>query len=103
MVRTSDTNPRIAARTHGSASPFRATAVHASAAILFLLGVGWTVASLRGVLYAGLSLAACLLLALYSNRRIGGYTGDTLGAACELVETATLLVWVAGSSGGQQP
>ena len=77
--------------------------MHASAAILFLLGVGWTVASLRGVLYAGLSLAACLLLALYSNRRIGGYTGDTLGAACELVETATLLVWVAGSSGGQQP
>lgn len=56
---------------------------------------------MRGVLCAGLSLAACLLLALYSYRKVGGYTGDTLGATCELVETATLLVWVAGLSGRQ--
>lgn len=89
------------ARPKGLATPFRASAAHAWAATLFLLGVGWAVASMRGVLCAGLSLTTCLLLALYSYRKVGGYTGDTLGATCELVETATLLVWVAGLSGRQ--
>ena len=37
-----------------------------------------------------------LLLAAYFYRKIGGATGDTLGAVCELVETVpalTLAVW----------
>ena len=46
----------------------------------FLLG--WKVGAL-------VTTAVCFgsgLLALYSHRKIGGFTGDTLGATCELVE-----------------
>jgi cobalamin synthase len=35
----------------------------------------------------------------YSYRRIGGATGDTLGASCELAEAATALT-MAGWYGG---
>ena len=51
---------------------------------------------------AALAMNLAAAVALYSDRKIGGYTRDTLGAACELVETATLLAWVAAVSGGQQ-
>jgi len=32
----------------------------------------------------------------YCSRKIGGFTGDTLGAACELAEVFTGLVLAAG-------
>jgi len=47
---------------------------------LFLLG--WVTGAL-------ITIVVCFggwLLALYSRRKIGGFTGDTLGATCELVE-----------------
>ncbi len=46
---------------------------------------------------AAASMAVALLLALYGQRKIGGYTGDTLGATCEVVELVPALVaaiWV---------
>ena len=56
-----------------------------SAATVVLLG--WPGGILLGVLGLGfIGLRRALL------RRLGGITGDTLGAACELAETAALLV-----------
>jgi adenosylcobinamide-GDP ribazoletransferase len=42
---------------------------------------GWA-----GLALAGACLAGAALLAAYFHRKIGGATGDTFGAACELVE-----------------
>lgn len=58
---------------------------------LALLGAG-------GALAAGCALAVCLLLARYFQRRIGGYTGDCLGAiqqASEITFYITLVAWSA--------
>ena len=41
---------------------------------------------------AGASLAACFAYAAYFRRTLGGVTGDVLGAATELVETAALIM-----------
>jgi len=35
----------------------------------------------------------------YSRRKIGGFTGDTLGAACEIAESAVLLTAAAWAYG----
>jgi len=44
------------------------------------------------------SAAVCLMFAFVAlcRRRIGGATGDTLGASCELSETVIALVLAAG-------
>lgn len=57
-----------------------------------LLAGGWLIAAAEGLVAAGASLAVGLLLGLYCQRRIGGYTGDTLGATNELVECVPALV-----------
>ena len=36
--------------------------------------------------------SAALLLSAYAQRKIGGWTGDTLGATCEVVEIVPALV-----------
>lgn len=48
--------------------------------------LGWT-----GLGAAAVSVVATLLLSLYGHRKIGGFTGDTLGAACEIVEVIPAL------------
>ncbi len=45
----------------------------------------------RAVPAFGLSALAALLFGLYVRRRLGGYTGDTLGATQQLTEAAILL------------
>jgi len=42
-----------------------------------------------------LTVALCLAASLIAHRRFGGYTGDVLGAAAQVVEIAILLVLVA--------
>ena len=59
---------------------------HAFWALAVLLGVGYFSGGLPGLIAGGCAFLAALLLAAYSYRRIGGLTGDTLGAACELTE-----------------
>ena len=61
-------------------------------AAVVLSAAGWLCASYRGLAMAGASLAAALLLGWYVHRRIGGYTGDTLGATSELIEVIPFLV-----------
>lgn len=58
------------------------------------LASGW-----RGVVAWGASIGLALLFSAYVYRKIGGATGDTLGAACEIVEAAPALVLVLGPWG----
>lgn len=61
-------------------------------AIVFVFAAGWLCASYRGLAIAGASMAAALLFGWYVRCRVGGYTGDTLGATSELVEVVPFLV-----------
>ena len=71
-------------------------------AILFLLGLGTLSGGFAGFLAAAAAALAALLLAAYLRRRLGGLTGDTLGAACELTELAPALA-AAALLGGVGP
>lgn len=66
-------------------------------AIVVLAATGWLVAGYAGVAAAGASLVLVGLFTTYTYLRIGGATGDTLGATCEIVELVpplTLAVWL---------
>jgi adenosylcobinamide-GDP ribazoletransferase len=64
---------------------------HAVAAVAVVLATVWPTQGWKALLtvLGGLVLASALGAA--SRRRIGGITGDVLGATCELVETAALV------------
>lgn len=51
--------------------------------------------SFKGVWLAGLLLLAAALLRHYFERRLGGVTGDVLGAATEMIEVFSLLLILA--------
>ncbi|MGQ9575957.1 MAG: adenosylcobinamide-GDP ribazoletransferase [Thermoguttaceae bacterium] len=74
--------PSGLAAVFGQARP-RLAAVFA-AAVLAL--AGWAVAGGCGLTAAGLSLLSTLGFARYCYWRIGGATGDTYGAGCEIAE-----------------
>jgi len=75
---------------------------HALWALLFLLALGSLAGGFPGFLAAAVAALAALLLAAYLQRRLGGLTGDTLGAACELTELAPALA-AAALLGGVGP
>jgi adenosylcobinamide-GDP ribazoletransferase len=54
--------------------------------VLVMIARGW-----RGLIALGAELVAIALVALFSRRRLGGYTGDVLGAAGVIGETIGLL------------
>ncbi|MCX7803722.1 MAG: adenosylcobinamide-GDP ribazoletransferase [Planctomycetota bacterium] len=56
-------------------------------------GGGWLIAGTAGLAASGAAFVAALLASLYSIHKIGGATGDTLGATCELAETAAILAF----------
>lgn len=73
----------------GLATPFRrepsVNAVMWTAGILVVLG--YLTLGSSGLAVAASSLAGTLLFAACSHLKIRGYTGDTLGATCEIAET----------------
>jgi adenosylcobinamide-GDP ribazoletransferase len=72
---------------------------HAAWAMGVLALVGWLSAGTGGLAMAAVSIAGMLILSAMAYSRIGGLTGDTLGATCEIVEALPALVAVAASHG----
>lgn len=71
--------------------------LHAVWAVLILLGTGFLVLGRSGLAVGAAVCCASLLLAAYTLRKIGGMTGDTLGAASEIAELVPPLaaaVWI---------
>lgn len=64
----------------------------------FLLAMGWIAEHELGLVASVLSLLAAALFLVYCFRKIGGYTGDTLGAVCEITEIIPALAAVVISS-----
>jgi adenosylcobinamide-GDP ribazoletransferase len=52
----------------------------------FLLAAGWLAGHWMGIAAGFSALLVAALFSVYCFRKIGGYTGDTLGAGCELTE-----------------
>ncbi len=85
--------------TGGLAKVFRPSLRMGLITAVLLTGAGWLLQGYPGLLAAGGALLGTLLLAAYSKRKIGGFTGDTLGATCELIELAPALVAAAWAFG----
>ncbi len=60
--------------------------------LMVLAAVGWLVGGFFGLCVAVVSLATVALFSLACRSKIGGFTGDTLGAGCEWVEVVPALV-----------
>ncbi len=54
--------------------------------IVFLCAAGWFSFMWAGIVAALASLTVVLLFIVWCHLKIGGFTGDTLGAVCELAE-----------------
>lgn len=59
--------------------------------VLAVFALGVAVGGRTGIIALLAALSLSLLLRAMMLRRLGGVTGDTLGAACELVETAVVV------------
>jgi adenosylcobinamide-GDP ribazoletransferase len=59
---------------------------------LVLAGAGYGVLEVQGLIVAAITIAVILILAAYVYRKLGGGTGDTFGAACEIAELVPALV-----------
>ena len=84
----------------GAGVPHAAVALLQSAAygvVLYFLSqsiTGWGTGVVALAVTTASALVCTLVLGLVSKRRIGGITGDVLGACCEISETAALLAAV---------
>ena len=75
----------------GLATVFRKPRWPVSATVI-LAAVAWLSLRTMGLAAAGLSLAVTMVFSYWCRRKIGGFTGDTLGAACEIAEVVPALV-----------
>lgn len=66
-----------------------------SALLLVAQAIAWHFHLPRLLPAAGASIGMTLVWALYLRHRLGGQSGDVLGAGAMLVEAAALLVWIA--------
>lgn len=58
---------------------------------LFILILNWFLTGIKGVILFALLAATIFLFIQYAKRKIGGMTGDTVGATNEIAEAAALL------------
>jgi len=70
----------------------QATPRHAWSAALLLLFSAMLLLHIHGFLIAAAVLLVTLLFGRYCRNKIGGFTGDTLGATCELAELSTVII-----------
>jgi len=63
--------------------------------LVFLGGAGYLVQDVRGLAAVLTAMAAVFTFALFCRSKIGGATGDTLGASCELSEACIVLALAA--------
>ena len=56
-------------------------------------GAAWIISGVPGLIITSVLLAFPFLWAIYTRKKIGGATGDTIGACEELTEMATLLLF----------
>ena len=64
-------------------------------AIGFLALAAWFLARQTGLAAAALTLGITTIFSIWCYRKIGGFTGDTLGASCEIAEVIPPLVALA--------
>ncbi len=70
------------------------------ASLVFLLVLALLTAGTAGLAAACAVLLVVVAFSWFCRSKIGGATGDTLGAVCELAETVTALAFVALAHGG---
>lgn len=82
------------ARATGLGVPFEKhkTRWDAVGAVVLLAGIGYAAAGWRGLLAAVGTVAVTGAVSLWSRWKVGGFTGDTLGAACEISEAVPALI-----------
>jgi len=64
-------------------------------ALIFLGAAGWFLGSWMGLVAALTAVVAAGLVSWYIYRKLGGFTGDTIGAASEITETVLALAGLA--------
>jgi adenosylcobinamide-GDP ribazoletransferase len=69
-------------------------------AMAVLAAVSWSVLGLRGLSVWAACVVLTLALSAHVYRKIGGATGDTLGAVCELIEVLPALMLAFGPPNG---
>jgi cobalamin 5'-phosphate synthase/cobalamin synthase len=72
----------------------RAARVSLAVGIVLAVGVSVAALGLRGLALAAGAGLVCLVVGLVARRRLGGVTGDVLGASAELATTAALVAAV---------
>lgn len=72
----------------------------AAMGVILILAIGFFGFRGKGLILGVSSVAGICLFCLWSYRKIGGYTGDTLGAVCEMSELFTPVLVIVFAGGG---
>jgi len=79
------------AREDGAGAAFRVAPAAALVAALIAIGFALTTGGRHGAVLVAVAAGVTVILGAWYRRWLGGGTGDTLGAAAELAETAVLV------------